>query len=457
MYPMRLGEILDIMGGIPRNIDETELVVGISTDSREIGEGELFFAIRGDRFDGHDFVKDAVNSGAVAVVVDRPVDDSLPYILVEDTSSAMLLLACRYVSRFDTTIVAVTGSFGKTTTKELISAALSEAFRVVKAPKSFNNMVGLSKTLFAVEGDTDYVVVELGTNHPGEIAKLTEHLWIDDLILTAIGKTHVGYFGSVSAILEEKLSSLRRLKPDGRLFVNVDNPHLRAFEYERHYYGYGLGEEADFHIECIENRGFDGFYMRMMLPDGRSVEISPRMLGVFNAHNVAAAVAVGWSEGIDPEILVHGIEGYRGINGRMDCWCSDKGFYIIDDSYNANPDAMRAAIDTLMGLPAVRRIAVVGDMLELGESSESEHMEVGRYAAAKGVDEIWVTGKFAEFVVKGVALVSMNVKTRVFDSNLDIVEFLNGYLRSGDVVLIKGSRACHMEDIVSGIGGLKRC
>ncbi|MCD6419434.1 MAG: UDP-N-acetylmuramoyl-tripeptide--D-alanyl-D-alanine ligase, partial [Synergistetes bacterium] len=233
MYPMRLGEILDIMGGIPRNIDETELVVGISTDSREIGEGELFFAIRGDRFDGHDFVKDAVNSGAVAVVVDRPVDDSLPYILVEDTSSAMLLLACRYVSRFDATIVAVTGSFGKTTTKELISAALSEAFRVVKAPKSFNNMVGLSKTLFAVEGDTDYVVVELGTNHPGEIAKLTEHLWIDDLILTAIGKTHVGYFGSVSAILEEKLSSLRRLKPDGRLFVNVDNPHLRAFEYER--------------------------------------------------------------------------------------------------------------------------------------------------------------------------------------------------------------------------------
>lgn len=457
MYPVELGEVVDIIGGVPHNVNRGELVLGVSTDSREVGKGDLFFAIKGERFDGHAFVVDAVRSGAVAVVVDRVLDMNLPFVVVDDVPGAMLLFACRYASRFNPVLVAVTGSFGKTTTKELISAGLSEAFRVVKAPKSFNNVIGLSKTLFSVDGDTDYVVVELGTNHPGEIARLVEHLWIDDLVVTAVGKTHVGNFGSVDAILKEKLSALSRLKPDGKLFVNIDNPYLKGCDFGRRFYAYGSSQGADFRIESVRNMGFEGFCVSVRLPDGALVEVKPSILGTFNASNVAVAVAVGWAEGIDPRILVHGIEGYRGIQGRMNCWRSAEGFYLIDDSYNANPDAVRAAVDTLVGLPARRRIAVVGDMLELGEFSEVEHVEVGRYIAERGVDEVWATGNFKESVLRGVALASGETKVRLFEGNDAVVEFARDYLRDGDVVLVKGSRACAMEQIVKGIGGLSRC
>lgn len=465
MFQISLDELTKVVHGEIRlrSFARDELVHGISIDSRNIEKGNLFIAIPGERFDGHQFVKEATEKGAKASVItrdkkptiDQEVLNKMTAILVEDTKKALRDLASWHRKRFDIPAVAVTGTNGKTTTKDMIAEALSCKFKVIKSPKSYNNLIGVPLTLFQLNSSSEALVVELGMSSPGEIGLLTRISNPSIGVITNIGPAHLEYMQTTEKIAQAKFELPDNMPCPKTLILNADD-RILANRIERRkkdekVTSFGIEKKADFNADRIEISG-DG-YISFRLNQDLTVNLG--LLGIHNVYNALAAFAVGNLLEIDPEKIKQGLERYTPSRLRMEL-VQIRDIRVINDSYNANPVSMEKALDTLKGMKTSgRKIAVLADMLELGEKAKEFHLEVGRRVVRMGVDLLIVVGKLARFIGRGASQAGMsshNILT--FENNQQASFYLLENLKDGDLVLVKGSRRMKTEEVVLSLKSL---
>jgi UDP-N-acetylmuramoyl-tripeptide--D-alanyl-D-alanine ligase len=456
------------------------LVSGLCTDSRQVQAGELFFAIKGDRFDGHDYLDEVAKKGVGAVVIGhgrRPaMAPDCAVVAVDDTRRALGRLSAAYRRDFVLPVVAVAGSNGKTTTKELIAAVLRQKRATLWSEASFNNDVGVPLTLLRLEKKHEAAVLEVGTNHPGELAPLVRLIQPRYGVITNIGREHLEYFGDVAGVAEEEGWLAELLPADGKLFLNGDSEWTNriAQRTSATIVRVGFGEGNDWRVRRVRlDRQFDalpapppslgkpngvagrgervtkrlGVTFHVNAPQARfDGEYRINLLGRHQVVNALYALAIGAELGLDRVEIQRGLVECQPAKMRLQLW-EVGGVRVLDDAYNANADSMLAALRVLKELPCEgRRVAVLGDMAELGTHAEAAHAEVGRHAAELGVGQLFAVGKMAGTLARGAREAGL---TRVIE--LTDVEAaaaaVKTFLKAGDVVLLKASRATRLERI----------
>ncbi len=454
MDPMRLDDIASatqghLIGGSPG------MSIGsISTDTRTLRPGELFIAIVGEQFDGHAFVGTAFKRGAAAAVLEKgrvpDGSEGKPAILVENTTQALQNIARAGRARCDCTVVAVTGSNGKTTTKDFIATLASRRFKVIKSESSFNNHVGVPLTLLKIDRTTELAVVEIGMSTAGEIRSLAAIARPQVGLITNVNPAHLEFFGSVAAIADAKAELLEALPADGTAVLNADDEWVRRIgkRWTGRRITYGMNPEANVRLSAVrETAGDSEVVLRCFEgPELRAVVPAP---GRHNALNAAAAVAACCAIGMRPEDAVEGLRDLRLPKMRFerhDCG----GALLINDAYNANPESMRAALATFGAMPIEgRRLVVCGEMRELGVHSLEAHREIGRLVAEQGFDRLITTGGDARHIIEAALEHGMPSDCAVDCAGVEeAAALLHQELKPGDAVLIKGSRANRMERIV---------
>ena len=439
-------------------------VRGAAVDSRLVGEGQLFVALPGERTDGHRYLADAATAGAAALVVSRPVPvevlDALgdtTVLAVPDGMVALGALAAGWRARFDPLVVGVTGSIAKTSTKEAIAAVLATSFRTLRNEGNQNNEIGLPLTLLRLGPDHRAAVLEMGMYASGEIADLARMARPKIGVVTAVHGVHLSRMGSLAAIERAKGELVEALPSDGVAVLNQDDRRVRrmADRTAARVLSYGLSGDAEVTAEDVLSAGFDGMRFTLRLPPsrgGRPVRLPARIpgLGKLSVHNALAAAAVGHAAGVDPAKIVHALGAgwsaeHRGQIARIG------RITLIDDAYNASPPSVTAALDMLAGLPG-RRIAVLGEMLELGKGSVTGHREVGTAAAATVDLLIVVGGGNASLIAAGARAAGLDasrvLEARDREAALDL---LRARLRDGDVVLVKASRGVELDLLVDAL------
>ena len=419
--------------------------LGANNDSRNIKPGQLFLALQGER-DGHDFIPMAMEKGAAAVLCTRSCGD-VPAILVEDTRIALGLIAKHECARIGMKVVGVTGSVGKSTTKEMISCVLESSFKVAKTPANHNNDIGMPMAILAMPEDTQVAVLEMGMNHFREIAYLSEIARPDVAVIINVGTAHIEYLGSRAGILQAKMEILEGLKPDGKAVFNGDDDMLWSCRNDASvktvYFGVENGEcavRAEDVVMCDGMAHFRAVAGDMNFPVELNVEGRHYLL------DALAAVSVGLAFGIAPEQISKQMAAFRNMAGRQEIFRKD-GYTVIKDCYNAGPDSMAAALEVL-NAKAGRHVAVLGDMLELGPTTQAEHYRVGRIAAEKA-DLLLTYGPNGSRVISGAITGGMpDTKAIAFEEREKLVAALRRMAQPGDVILFKGSRGMRMELIL---------
>ena len=428
-------------------------VSGMSIDSRTLNVGETFFAIRGDRLDGHAFLRDAVGRGAGCLVVDTVPDElpaGVPLVLVDDTTVALGRLGAWHRARFTIPVAAVTGSNGKTTTKELMAGVLRALGPVLKPESSFNNQWGLPLTLLKLTAEHRAAALELGTNKPGEIAALAALARPTVAVVTTVSSAHTEFLGSLEGIQEEKAALVRAVGPDGAVVLNADDPRVLAMRASSRarVWTYSAHGPADIRAGAVDERP-GGIAFVLETPAGRQpVELA--FSGRHNVTNALAAAGVGVALDLGVEAIARGLAAARPAKGRC-VWRKAGSLAILDDTYNANPVSVRAALETLAASAgARRRIVVLGDMLELGSITEATHREMGAAVAASGAAEFVGLGKACRAAVDAAreAGLAESHHAATFE---DTVAHLLKRLSPGDAVLVKGSRGMRMERVVDAL------
>ncbi len=444
--------------------------LGVSIDSRRTGPGMLFVAICGQRHDGHTFIAQALESGALAVVMDRRKQPRLArtmtrfagaaWIGVDDTTAALGALARFHRSRFDLPLVALTGSAGKTTTCRLVSSVLGTRYATLAPAGNLNNEIGLPLTLFNLKARHQAAVVELGMNHAGEIDYLAGICRPTIGLITNVGTAHVGLLGSVEAVAAAKAELIAHLPPNGHLVLNADDQKVAAMagKAKCRVTFFGSSPRADIRAEDIRLQ--DGkTTFRLCLPPA-SLQVRLKLLGRIAASNALAAAAVGHILGLEPERIVEGLEAAMPVAGRLVLRQTARKVTVLDDTYNANPESSEAALGILKQIAAANRCyAVLGDMLELGEHAPALHRRVGRFAARCGIDGLFATGQMAAQVAEGAISGGMPAGDVMCGGKQEITAAVLNRLEGGDFVLVKGSRAMAMEtvvgEIIAACGGIK--
>ena len=423
--------------------DDT-MIAAVSIDSRK-ANGALFVPIIGERLDGRKFIPNAMENGAVMTLADRSVP--YPHILVDDTLSAFQDLAKGYTAYVGTKIVGITGSAGKTTTKEMIAAALSGKLRVHKTQGNFNNQTGVPQTLLALSEEDEIGVIEMGMNHFGEIRALSRMAQPDVCVITNIGEAHIEYLGSREGILQAKTEMLEYMKPDGKIIVNGDDDMLIKLKQSRSdVITYGLGEHCDFRAADIIDKGLAGMEFTVIAP-GVSRRVFVPVPGAHMVYNALAAVCVGRCFGLAMSDISDGISAYRPIKGRMDIRIG-KRLTVVDDTYNANPQSMRAAIDAV-SIASGRRVLILGNMFELGENQVQYHRELGEYAAKSGAGLIIGIGENGSDIKAGADASGGTALS--FATQDELLVRLPELLKAGDTILVKGSRGMHLEKTADAV------
>lgn len=420
----------------------------VSTDSRSLEEGQLFVALQGENFDGHDFLASAALKacGLVVTVPDKRLH--LPQWVVEDTTIALGQLARLNRNRFDGVVVALTGSTGKTSVKEMLANILGQKGDILATRGNLNNHIGVPKTLFELEQHHRFAVIEMGASGPGEIAYLCEIAKPDISLVNNVMPAHIEGFGSEAAIADTKGGIYSHLKPGGTAVINLDQSW--AFKWQDMARGaviltYSLeGDQADICVEGEPELTAEGSRFVISV-SGRTRELFLPLPGRHNIANALAAAACAHAAGANLDQIVAGLESAQAVKGRGQIKPGIKGSKIIDDTYNANPGSVKAAIDVLAAR-AGRRILVLGDMAELGSMSSKSHCDTGQYALSKGIEELFVVGRYAEHYARG-----FGATTRVFNNKSELSEALAAELDGEASVLVKGSRSAAMEDVVSRI------
>ena len=455
-------EVLNATGGKLLQGERNGLVQGISTDSRTIGEGELYFALKGQRFDGHHYALEALGKRAAGVVVEegqaRDIrwngHQSKAVILVKDTLQALGDLARERRRRYRTPVVALTGSNGKTTSKEMVAACLETTFPVLKNRGNWNNLIGLPLTLLRLTEKERVVVLEMGMNVPGEIRRLTEIAEPDVGLITNIQKVHLEGLGSLERIKEEKGELFRKMKKDGTIVVNRDD--ARVADLARTFPGqkitFGIEEPSDVMAGDIALRGARGTSFNLVF-EGEETEIVLPLLGRHFVPDALAAIAISALFGIGLGTVKEVLERFRPAPMRMEVVSLGAGKTLINDAYNANPGSMEKALETLAEMKGGgRAIAVLGDMLELGSFAEEAHLQLGRKVGELSMDFLLALGEWAPVVVESAIRHGMErERTRVLESHGEALSFLRRVMQEGDWVLIKGSRRMAMETIAEGL------
>lgn len=428
----------------------------VNTDSRQARAGDLFVALRGERFDGHDFLGAVARQGVAAVVVERRFQPLPPLecgvLRVADTRQALGQLAARYRREFSPAMIAVGGSNGKTSTKELIAAVLRQKLATLWSEASFNNDVGVPATLLRLESEHQAAVVEVGTNHPGELAPLLEIIRPRFGVITNIGREHLEFFGDLAGVAAEEGTLAEALPADGKLLLDGDNEWTEALARRSRatVVRVGLGEGNDWRAQQlrVESRGM-AFRVSAPQPEFAGV-YRINLLGRHQVVNALFALALGAELGLDRAQLERGLAECQPAKMRLQVW-EWSGVRVLDDAYNANADSMEAALQVLRELPCKgRRVAVLGDMGELGAHSESAHAEVGRRAAELGVGQLIAVGKMAGVMAQAARAAGLN---RVLElAEVDAaVPALKSVLKAGDTVLLKASRAARLERIAEAL------
>lgn len=435
MISLKLKDIAAFCGGKLYGDGET-VIKSVTKDSREIPEHSLYIALKGERFDGNSFTEKAFEGGAFAALGEAEYTFSKPYIKVKCGKRALLDIAEKYRKMFDIPAVAVTGSVGKTTTKEIIASVLSEKFNTLKTEGNLNNEIGMPLTALRLENCHEIAVFEMGMSGFGEISNMTAVAVPDMAVISNIGMSHIGKLGSQENILKAKLEILRGLKPGGILAVNGDDKLLSGLTVPC--IRYGLGENNDIRGTVLsEDEGGCTFETEMC---GKAYKIRVNIPGRHNVYNALAAVAAGLRFGVEPEKIVSGIGKARSVGSRMNIK-NIGGIKLISDCYNASPDSMHASLSVLKAEPG-RKIAVLADMLEMGEFSENAHISVGREAAF--ADAVVTVGELGRLIAKG----AENAKlVKSFDTNAAACGFLKDFLMPGDAVLVKGSNGMGLSEI----------
>lgn len=434
--------------------DDDRYVTGFSIDSRTLASGDLFFAIVARR-DGHDFAAAAARRRAAGLVVSRPValaDDSDAFVIeVADTTRALQDLA-KYVRRESRArVVAITGSAGKTTTKDAIAELLGSRFRVVKNAGNLNNHLGLPLSLLELRHGADVAVMELGMNHAGEIRTLVDVATPEVRVWTNVGEAHIGHFGSADAIADAKAEILEGASPDSLLVANADDAQVmaRVPAFAGRVVTFGTAETANVRAADIEDLGLDGSRAVLVTPAGRR-DLKVPLLGRGHLMNVVGAAAVALEMGVDLDTIVQRAAALKPSSRRGAVLRLPKGVTVIDDSYNSSPSALTRSLDVLARAWAARRIAVIGEMLELGALSETLHRECGRVAASSKLAKLFTIGGDPARALGDAAIDAGMPRAAVthFDNSTDAAPAIAAELTSGDVVLVKGSRGIRTDVVV---------
>jgi UDP-N-acetylmuramoyl-tripeptide--D-alanyl-D-alanine ligase len=427
---------------------------GVSADSRTVAPGELFVALRGPRFDGHAFVPAAAERGAAAALVEAAWAEGagaapLPLLVVQDTRLALGRLAHAWRERFSIPLVALTGSSGKTTVKEMLAAVLAEAASsteaVLATRGNLNNDVGVPLTLLRLREGHRYGVVEMGMNHPGEIAYLTRLAEPTVALVNNAGRAHLEGLGSVEAVARAKGEIFEGLRAGGIAVINADDPHAflwRALAGRHRIIDFGLDHPAAVSAEVALQP--EAIELKLRLPSGR-VRTRLAVPGLHNARNGLATAAAAVALEVPPEVIGRGLTRFRGIPGRLKRLPAIHGATLIDDTYNANPDSVKAALAVLSAAPGTR-LLVLGDMGELGGSAVPLHEEIGRAAREARIDGLYALGELTRHAVQ-----AYGPAARHFERIEELLAEVENRLAPGVTVLVKGSRFMRMERVVQGL------
>lgn len=453
MEKLYINEILSAVNGKLLCGADSVVVSSVSTNSKEVKEGSLFIPIKGEKFDAHNFIEDAFKAGAIATLTSNhdKMDSDKIYIKVNDTKKALQDLAAYYRRKFNIPVIGITGSVGKTSTKEMISAALSSKFNVLKTSGNLNGQIGLPLTIFNLESQHDVAVLEMGISEPCEMDRLSYIAKPDYAVMTNIGVTHIENLHTKENILKEKFKITRTLNENSVLFINGDDELLSKIEnnYEFKVVSFGIKNDCNFKATNIyqhdEMTEFDITY------NNKTERIVIKTIGEHNVYNAMVAIAIGLGLGINIYDLKEGLLKFKNLNMRQ-CIYHLNDVVLIDDSYNANPDSMRSAVKVLSQVAnEKRKIAVLADMLELGEMSKSLHYDLGMFVAQMNVDILITVGKMAEYISKGAISYNKNINVYSFDSNEQAINCLKNIICLGDTILVKGSRGMHTEEISHSI------
>ncbi len=446
MEELKLSEIAAATGG---SFNKEAVVNSVCIDTRKITEGCLFICIIGERFDAHQFAKEALQKGAAAVMISKetPLDGGA-YVLVEDTAKAMLELSGYYRSRFNIPVVGLTGSVGKTTTKEFTALVVGAKYNAIKTQGNLNNEIGVPQMLFQLDNSVEAAVIEMGMNHFGEISRLTRQVRPTVGMITNIGVSHIENLGSREGILKAKLELLEGLEKGAPLIVNGDNDMLATVTAEGYkLVRFGIDCDADFKaLNISEENSQTSFTVSYY---GKQQKIVIPTIGVHNVYNALAAFAAGYFLGVEPQAAADALSQYVPAGMRQKC-VNANGITSIEDCYNASPDSMRAALKTLASVKANKKIAVLSDMLELGDFSDEAHYQVGKTAAENKIDYLFCVGTASEKTVSG-AKENGLANAFLFESKEALTEKLFETAQKGDAVLFKASRGMHLEDVISEI------
>ena len=441
--------------------DGNPALVGVSTDTRSIQPGQLFIALRGERYNGHDFLEEAVARGAAAALISQNGHAPLPVptVRVDDTVRAMGALAAVRRQAFAGPVVAITGSNGKTTTKELCAQILAQAgLRVRRSPGNLNNHIGLPLSILALEDADQALVVELGMNHSGEIDALARIASPDVGAIIQVAPAHLGPLGSLEAIARAKGELFDHLRANGTAVMNADDPHVcaQARRFKGRHLFFGLAPNAEFQAE-LEAEDTPHSAFRLKTPAG-SCRVRLRVPGRHVVENALCAAAAAWATGLlggqALDAVRAGLESFEALPGRLRVLQASGGLKVLDDSYNANPGSMQAALHTLHTLHALhaggRSVTVLGDMLELGPEAEQLHAEVGELAARLGVEVVIGVGPLAAHAVRAARAAGVENALEVPDTTAAAAE-VRRLTAAGGTVLVKGSHSMHMERVVAAL------
>lgn len=441
----RLSQIARVTGGRLAGPDAT--FSGVSTDTRTLAEGELFVCLRGPNFDGHDFLGTAAEKGAAGVLTEVGTD-SMPCVVVPDTLRALGAFAAAWREAFHIPVVAITGSNGKTTVKELLAGILRTRGPVLATRGNLNNQIGLPLTLLGLEAEHAAAVVELGTNGPGEIAQLAAIAHPDVAVVTNAGRAHLEGLGTVEAVAEEKGALFSALPESGIAVINADDPHAtlwRRLSGTRRRLEFGLESAADVTVRPGSLKmDASGTRFILLAPQGHLSVYLP-LPGRHNVMNALAAAAAALAVGFSIEDVVVGLEHAHAVPGRLQAFRQADGSVVVDDTYNANPASLRAAVDwaTFVHSPVW---LVLGDMKELGEGGREYHAQAGRHARAAGVTRMFAVGELA-----AVAADEFGEGASVYADVPALIEDLRESMEAGVMVLIKGSRSMRLERVVAAL------
>ncbi len=448
-----LGELARACGG--QLSGPTGLAIeAISTDTRKLAKGSLFVAVRGESFDGHDFVPDAAAHGAAAVLVARPPAAAVPAIVVADTVLALGELARAHRAKFAGPVVAITGSNGKTTTKELCARVLEAAGRRVRrTPGNLNNHIGLPLSILALEPADEALVVEMGMNHEGEIDHLARIADPTVGAITNVAPAHLGMLGSIEAIARAKGELFARMRGEATAIVNADDPHCvaQSARFAGRKLRFAVRGSAEFRAAGV--RAEAGCAAYTLECPGGAAEIRMRVPGLHLVDDGLCAAAAAFAAGLlgsrPLEAIAKGLESFAGVPGRVALAKTAGGLVVIDDSYNANPHSVGRALETLAQLRAGgRTIAVLGDMFELGDGEAALHAEVGRAAAASGVDVLIAVGPLSAHTAKAAREAGLARALEAASAD-EAAALVRAHAGAGDVVLVKASRGMKLERVVA--------